>query len=509
MLGGISWSAKIRPWARLAFLHRSVGARRRRDSESGLFRCWGTGLVLAVSLCGTITACTGLPAKPESARGPLRVHPTNPRYFADDQGRAVYLTGAHTWLNLQDVSAGPEMPRFDFLRYLDFLGRHHLNFIRLWRQEEALFEPLPYLRTGPGVALDGKPKFDLNQPNPEFYDRLVQRVEAAERRGIYVAVMLFQGWGIERKDPERPNDPWLVHPFHKANNVNGIDGDRNGDGAGTETHSLLDPAVIARQVEFVQRVIDAVNRFDNVLYEIANESTPDSMPWQEYLVRLIHEYEATKPKQHPVLLTAPWGNKEADLWASQAEAVSPALPDPHLQAYPYRDDPPANDGRKVIVNDTDHLWGVGGTRAWVWKSFLRGLHPIYMDPYDPAAHPEFFDTVRETRDAVLEAMGQTRRLSGRLPLESMTPRYELCSTRYCLVAPGRAYVVYVPSSASDPSPQTVEVDLQASSGPFEVVWFSLDAGTGITERRVLPSGRVTLTAPFTGEAVLALRAMCQ
>ena len=32
--------------------------------------------------------------------GPLRVHPTNPRYFSDGSGKAVYLTRSHTWTNL-------------------------------------------------------------------------------------------------------------------------------------------------------------------------------------------------------------------------------------------------------------------------------------------------------------------------------------------------------------------------------------------------------------------------
>ena len=35
--------------------------------------------------------------------GPLRVHPKNGRYFADGDGRAVLLTGSHTWDNLQDI----------------------------------------------------------------------------------------------------------------------------------------------------------------------------------------------------------------------------------------------------------------------------------------------------------------------------------------------------------------------------------------------------------------------
>ena len=48
----------------------------------------------------------------------------------------------------------------------------------------------------------------------------------------------------------------------------------------------------------------------------------------------------------------------------------------------YRTNPPPADGRKVILTDTDHLWGVGGDVAWVWKSFLRGLNPLFMDPYE-------------------------------------------------------------------------------------------------------------------------------
>ena len=36
---------------------------------------------------------------------------------------------------------------------------------------------------------------------------------------------------------------------------------------------------------------------------------------------------------------------------------------------------------QIIVNDTDHVYGIGGDRIWAWKSFMRGLHPIFMDPY--------------------------------------------------------------------------------------------------------------------------------
>ena len=42
-------------------------------------------------------------------------------------------------------------------------------------------------------------------------------IEAARRRGIYVSVMLFEGWGLQFA----PN-AWEYHPFNPQNNVNGI-----------------------------------------------------------------------------------------------------------------------------------------------------------------------------------------------------------------------------------------------------------------------------------------------
>ena len=62
-----------------------------------------------------ISFCTALTAAP--MKGPLRVHPTNPRYFTDDGQRAIYLTGAHTWDNLQDMGETDPPPAFDFNAY--------------------------------------------------------------------------------------------------------------------------------------------------------------------------------------------------------------------------------------------------------------------------------------------------------------------------------------------------------------------------------------------------------
>ncbi len=149
-----------------------------------------------------------------SALGPLVVSATNPRYFtvASDDQKAIYLTGSHIWNNFHDgMGPGPdcaETPEaVDFEAYLTFLKEHDHNFIRLWRWEQfksqaaggsfhLCMTPQPWPRTSARNAKDGKPKFDLDSFDPAYFDRLRERVIAAGREGIYVAVMLFDGWAL-------------------------------------------------------------------------------------------------------------------------------------------------------------------------------------------------------------------------------------------------------------------------------------------------------------------------
>ena len=81
--------------------------------------------------------------------------------------------------------------------------------------------PNPYARTGPGVALDGKPKFDLEKWDDAYFERLRARVREAGDRGIYVSVMLFQGWSSAKS--WLGGTPWRGHPYHpkglRSNNL--------------------------------------------------------------------------------------------------------------------------------------------------------------------------------------------------------------------------------------------------------------------------------------------------
>ena len=377
--------------------------------------------------------------------------------------------------------------RHGYDSYLDFLVTQNHNFIRLWMVEHAWDEkeksrigPHPWMRTGPGNALDGLPRFDLNRPDPTFYDRLRQRVIAARDRGIYVSVMLFGGmWGTEHPST------WKGHPFNRENNVNGIDGDADRDGLGNEIYTLKIPAVVAIQKAHVRKTIDTLNDLDNVLFEIANEVRAYSTGWQYELIKTVKDYEATKPKRHPVGMTGYDSIPDRDLMESPADWISPSN-----SGGDYKGSPPPSSGRKVIVIDTDHLWGEGGNPAWVWKSFTRGLNPIWMDRI------KMGEGDLPHADAIRAAMSQSRSFAQRMDLAAMTPRGDLASTGYCLAHPGKEYIVYLPDGGE------VTVDLSAASHLMTAEWFDAHVGKTVDRSTVHGGGTRKFRAPFEGDAVL-------
>lgn len=419
-------------------------------------------------------------------KGPLRISEKNPRYFTDNHGKAVYLTGSHTWNNLVDMNSPTLTEKFDFAAYLEWMKRYNHNFIRLWAWEllnwetksvgetesqKLKIESLPWQRSGPGLALDGQLKFDLDSFDPDYFARLEERIKLANKSGIYVSVMLFEGWGMQFSP-----DAFNNHPFHPHNNINGINGDANGDGSGLEIHTLTDKKVTAIQQAYVKHVIDMINKYDNVLYEISNENHPPSKEWQYHMITFIKEYEKKLPKQHPVGMTFQYkGGSNKDLFDSPADWISPN-PDGG-----YRDNPPPADGSKVILSDTDHLWGIGGNPEWVWKSFLRGLNPLFMDLYEckilsQSCNPAWLDTMRI-------CLGNTRIVADRIDLLSMIPLPDLASTSYCLADKGSKYLVYLPGVSE------TTVDLENIRGSFRVTWFNTTTGK-FTESESIKGGRV-------------------
>ncbi len=422
---------------------------------------------------------SGLLTGPDAAAGPLVVSAANLRYFAiasrsAREGRAVYLTGSHIWNTFHDGlgpgSACPDTPeRSDYAAYLRCLKDHGHNFIRLWRLEQFQSQaaggsfhlcmmPQPWPRTGPGTAKDGRPKFNLSTLDQAYFDRLRERVIAAGNEGIYVAVMLFEGWGLHLSQiPDNVEG----HPFHAGNNINGI-----GITSIVDYHVLpLDPRVQTLQEAYVRRVVDTVQDLPNVLYEVANESsgangdsvllpdgstipTPigDSTRWQYWVIDLVKQYERRMGYQpHPIGMTMQYPVPDQSrvnevLYDSPADWISPGFDDVAIgqsgddSRSPSRwyVDPPASDGRKVVVTDTDHYAPGMGEALWAWKAFLRGQYPILMDfgiidvvnPLDPSLGVPPHEASADQQ----AAPGRPAKTSHLLPMTAMLANYRTRQT---------------------------------------------------------------------------------
>ena len=441
-------------------------------------------------------------------RGTLKIHPGNPRYLSDGAGQPIYITGSHTWMNFQDIGSMSPLisPVFDYGQYLHSLETYHHNFIRLWAWEEAwrlipstLIHVTPSLfkRTGPGIGNDTLDKFDLTQFNPEYFKRLRQRIIAADNKGMYVGVMLFQGFSVAKKSAKSLFSPWDFHPFNKNNNINDIDGDLNQDGEGHEVHTLSDGNILAIQKAYVRKVIDELNDLDNIIYEISNESHAASTEWQYEIINYIHEYEKLKPKQHLVWMSYQWdgilgrgGNRT--LFNSPSDIISPGrrtIDEKHDRIY--ESNPPVANGSKIIIADTDHINVRNlNRRGWVWQIFMRGNNPIYMD---------FLGNSKGEIDTRI-AMGVTRQFADRINLSQMIPLADstVCSTGYCLYKRGSEYLAYQPVDG----PFTIDL-LQ---GKYHFEWFDPIKNklveTGSLE---VKSSSQKFVPPLNGEAVLYLK----
>lgn len=445
------------------------------------------------------SATTGAPGEVDGAtNGPLRVDPDG-RYLVDRDGRAVFLAGIHTWGNLVDfrVEDEPDRP-FDIDAALAEMRELDLNFTRLWAWEQFMgvprveydvrFSPSPFLRTGPGTALDGGPAFDLDQFDDAYFDRLRGRVEASRDAGVYVAVMLFNGFSLDDQG-QPPGNPCPGHPFHRENNVNGIAVDR--DDNCEAAHTLGDADVLAVQERYVRQVVETLADLDNVLWEISNESPPGSVEWQEHMIEVVRAAETELGVHHPVGVTTTFPADDNDaLFASSADWVAPN------RTGGFRRDPPTAPIGSVIVLDTDHLWGVGGNVDWVWRAATRGYQLLYMDC--DARIPECAGSPHPERDDVVAAIGAARRLSA--PLDLARAELGDCSTGSCLVdrsGERPAALVYLP--------EPDEVSLSLVAAPVTWTWYTA-TGTPIDDGRADDGSDLTLAPPSSVAAVLSVTA---
>lgn len=500
----------------------------------------GERLILSLALAAALLGCSE-PGGEESGRGEGQARPAAPgpmgplkrsrnlNYFQDPSGRPLILSGSHTWNTLQDWGTGGGVQTLDFDAFVEFLKAHGHNFTLLWYSElpkihalpttqqappDFRVSPHPWRRTGPGLATDGGPKFDLSQFDEGYFGRLRSRVESLGRAGIYAGVYLFSGEFLLRFRSATDG-----YPLSGPNNLSGIDDGYRGASASSAIAAvtMTSPNEITEvQDAYVRKLIDTLNDLPNVLWIVSQEAPSKAAWWNRHLIELTRAYEKTKLHQHPIGLGALDSAPDAVLYDSDADWVAPAA-----RISPLCSCGSGQPACKVNVNDSDHsyweMWKESAqkNRNYAWENFANGNQVLFMDPY-------LVDYPRERRnlplsptggigarpdprwDTFRDNLGYLRVYSRRLDLASVAPKPELSSTRFCLAqtpSAGAEYLVYAPSGG------TFSVDLSAMppTRSLAVEWF--DPSSGRTSlQAAIPAGSPArrFTAPFEGDAVLYL-----
>jgi len=230
---------------------------------------------------------------------PIALYPSNQHYFMFRGKPEILITSAEHYGAVVNGE-------FDYVKYFNALQSYGLNYTRIY--PGALFEPvdkfipgntlgvrpeklvLPWARSNtPGYCLGGN-LFDLNKWNKDYFERLRDFVEKASERGIVVEICFFNC---------QYEDTWPISPMYYKNNIQG-----EGKCGFNDAQTLLFPDVARRQSDYVRKIVQEVNSFDNVILEICDEpvlfDTPDSLAglWIKHMVNVIKETEKSLPSKH-------------------------------------------------------------------------------------------------------------------------------------------------------------------------------------------------------------------
>lgn len=350
----------------------------------------------------------------EAFRDPVAIHPENPKYFLFRNKPVVLIAASEHYGSVVNR-------RFDFMRYLAEAADKKQTVTRtflLYRELQTVRNPYspikpespdfvtPYPRTGPGKAMDGERKYDLDRWNSEYFDRLHRFLSRASELEIIVELTLLSN--------SYSDSVWSLNPLRSQNNLQSI-----GNIPVSAYISMRDGKLVERQSDYVRKIIQETSAFDNVYYEICNDpggGAPNSVTsaevdvWQEEIARVARQELHKLGRKHLLLGEPAWSYRpevtetlDASFSGTLLDAVNihplPGLiflgrtyqlgqfMSKELQLREFRDFFLATyQRRKPCISDEDNTasmyrdeggWTIHRKRAWM--AVMCGSHYDYID----------------------------------------------------------------------------------------------------------------------------------
>jgi len=453
----------------------------------------------------------------EGATRPLCLHPDNPHYFLfRGKPTALITSGEHygAVLNLD----------FDYVKYLGTLAKNGLNLTRTF--SGAYVEPhgafniasntlapgagrfiCPWARSDtPGYANGGN-KFDLTKWDDAYFQRLKDFITRASKRGIVVEMNLFC--------PMYDESQWRLSPQNAINNVNSI-----GEVARTNVYTLdKNNGLLAVQEALVRKMVEELNGFDNLYYEICNEPYFGgvTMEWQRHIADVIVDTEKSLgPPPHAGgyhLISQNIANNKA-----KVENPHPAVSIFNFHYASPPDTVAMNYGLNKVIGDNET--GFRGTndlpyRVEAWSfilaggglfnhldySFVAGREDgtfVYPAKQPGGGNPDFREQMKVLRDFI-----NSFDFVKMKPLNSvLSARASVGPRAYVLAEPDKAYAIYLAPDGEKPTPREAVVSLELPSGSYRAEWVNPLSGK-VDKCGTVKSQKnlVTLTSPHYREDI--------
>ncbi len=240
------------------------------------------------------------------AQNTIRLCKQNHHYLEYNQKPIVLITSGEHYGALINLD-------FDYISYFNALEKQGMNNSRIFsgayveRKKDIDFMQYnntlapkenrligPWQRSKQAGYIHGGTKFDLDRWDSEYFSRLKDLIQQAGRRSIIIEFTLF---GNQYGD-----SIYSYSPLYADNNIQGVG--LKGKNRFLDFQSLKDPALVGRQDAMLVKMVNELNAFDNLYYEISNEpynEVKDSSvvdKWHRHMAALIRKTEESLAKKH-------------------------------------------------------------------------------------------------------------------------------------------------------------------------------------------------------------------
>ncbi|MBL7969116.1 MAG: hypothetical protein JNK09_19095 [Prolixibacteraceae bacterium] len=432
----------------------------------------------------------------------LHLHPENPNYFLYKGKPTILVTSGEHYGAVMNAD-------FDYMKYLQALKGAGLNYTRIFtgpysEMGDKTFgivnntmnpKPESWLTAW---AKDASGKYNLEQWNPAYFERLKSFVTKADELGIVVEITLFTSY--------YSNYQWSTSPFNPKNNLQNTDSITY-----KQVNTVNNGMYLKFQENYVRKMVQELNSFGNLFFEIQNEpwadnpqlvtqiaetdtathpfawqkvaeiAKPASQEWQKRIAQIITEEESQLPNKHLI----------AQNISNFRYAID--QPDPNISIfnfhYAYPEAASANLGLKKAIglDETGFMPKVDfHYRSQAWKFMLAGgalynnLDYSFTVGHEDGSYPIDQGTPGWGHSGYRNQLKIMKNFIESFDFIRMKPDNSILKLTsgkltdfQVLTEPGKQYAIYLEKGSQ------AEFELQLSDGEYIAEW--INPVTGNTE----------------------------